>query len=474
MRSFIRLLKNIKRKRMKKDLFCFIALLFIANGALFGQANKAADRANYPDWESAVLIPELSPQFYQRKGKTPDQLVLGIKTDDHNNLHGYWKTAVPVEGGKYYAFSVVKKVTNIKDIRKATPVNIIWGNKEGKPVLRDKDYADKRFAIETFKPGAQWPWKARAEIPYKATQMEDGKIKIASFFQAPSNADYAVVQLHLRYYANASVEWSHFSLQQIEPPVRKKIKVASVFLPPDNSSKVSTPREATALFLPYIKEAAEKGVRLICLPEWLTKAYTRLPIEKVAEPVPGGPSVQYFVNLAKQNNMYIVAGLVECDQDTLYNTAILVGPEGYMGKYRKAGLTLMEANELGLTPGHKYPVFDTEIGRVGIMTCYDVYFPEVARNLSKNGAQIIAMPIAGGNPVLAKARAIENQVYLITSTYSERKHWLKTAIYDYDGKMLGATNKPGTMAIAEVMISDLPKYWAHLGNLKADLYIQEP
>ncbi len=457
-----------------KYILCYIALTLITSQTLFAQVNRVNNNGHLLTWESASLIPELSPQFYQKEGEKPGQLILGIKTGDHRNLHGYWKSKVQVEGGKYYAFSIIKQVENIKDIRKATPINIIWGNKKGDAVLRDKDYADKRFAIETFKPNTTWPWKARPEIPYKATKMDDGNIKITSVFQAPSNADYAIVQLHLRYDKDAKVEWSHFSLKEIKSPVRKKVKVASVFLPPDNSTKVSTPREAVGLFLPYIKQAAEKGIRLVCLPEWLTKAYTRLPVQEVAEPIPGGPSVQYFAKLAKENDLYIVAGLVECDGDTLYNTAVLVGPEGYMGKYRKTGLTLMEANELGLTPGHKYPVFDTEIGRIGIMTCYDVYFPEVAQNLSKNGAQIIAMPIAGGNPVLAKARAIENQVYLITSTYSERKHWLETAIYDYDGKMLGVTNKPGTMAIAEIMISELPVYWAHLGDLKADLYTQEP
>lgn len=459
---------------MKKQLLCAIILMLIANQMLFAQVNKVNGDSNFPNWESVSLIPELRPRFFQKDGKKPGELILGIKTGNHRNLHGYWKTVVPVEGGKYYAFSIIKKVQNIKDIRKATPINIIWKNKEGKAVLRDKDYSDKRFALETFKPNTEWPWRARPEIPYKAIEKEDGTIEVRSVFQAPSNADFAIVQLHLRYDENAKVEWSHFSLQKIKSPVRKKVKVASVFLPPDNKVKVSTPREAAALFLPYIKQAAEKGVRLICLPEWLTKAYTRLPVEEVAEVIPGGSSIQYFAKLAKENDLYIVAGLVERDHDTLYNTAVLVGPEGYIGKYRKAGLTLMEANELGLTPGHKYPVFDTDIGRIGIMTCYDVYFPEVAQNLSKNGAQIIAMPIAGGNPVLAKARAIENQVYLITSTYSERKHWLKTAIFDYDGKMLGATDTPGTMAIAEIEISELPIYWAHLGDLKADLFIQEP
>src|SRR6185437_9657061 len=113
-----------------------------------------------------------------------------------------------------------------------------------------------------------------------------------------------------------------------------------------------------------------------------------------------------------------VVGLVERSGHLIYNDAALLGPTGELiGKYRKAALPRAEI-EAGLTPGTDYPVFDTALGRIGLMVCYDGFFPEVARQLSRNGAEIIAFPVAGCNPSLASARACENHVYLVSSTYS--------------------------------------------------------
>jgi len=99
---------------------------------------------------------------------------------------------------------------------------------------------------------------------------------------------------------------------------------------------------------------------------------------------------------------------MERSKNVIYNTAALIGPDGkLLGKYRKVCLPREEI-EGGVTPGHNYPVFDTRFGKLGMMICWDVHFPEVARNLSNQGAEVIAMPIWGDNPALAKARAIEN------------------------------------------------------------------
>ncbi|GHB87017.1 carbon-nitrogen hydrolase family protein [Persicitalea jodogahamensis] len=451
----------------------FIKFLLLSVIILFGETLLAQEVAGALHWESASILPKLSPEFYIKTTESGSQ-VLGIKTN-RKNQHGLWKASVPVEGGHFYAFSIKKQVSNIADVRRATPVNIHWLNAAGKTVLRDRDYNDKRLGLETFvDPEADWPWTARPEIPYREKVNEDGSVTVASVFKAPANATHAVVELHLRWDGGAKVEWRDFSLQKTASPAKQKVKVAAVFQPFKTVPKVKTPEAAVRLFAPFIKEAADKGAKLICLPEVLTKKFTDLPNDQVAEPIPGGAATNAFQELARQNNMYIVAGMVEGDRDTLYNTAILVGPEGFIGKYRKVVLTLAEANASGLTPGTDYPVFDTKIGKIGMMICYDLYFPEVARQLSRNGAEIIAMPIAGGNPVLAQARAIENQVYLVTSTYDVRGPWIKTAIFDYDGQMLDQTDKPGTLAIAEVEISELPRYWGHLGDLKADIFIQEP
>jgi predicted amidohydrolase len=124
-----------------------------------------------------------------------------------------------------------------------------------------------------------------------------------------------------------------------------------------------------------------------------------------------------------------------------------------IGKYRKVSLPPGEAAK-GIAPGKDYPVFDTVFGKVGMMVCYDGFFPEVARELTKNGAEVIAWPVWGCNPKLAAARACENHVYVISSTFMEHNSgWMISAIYDHNGDPLATAPKWGTVAVAEVTLN---------------------
>jgi predicted amidohydrolase len=188
----------------------------------------------------------------------------------------------------------------------------------------------------------------------------------------------------------------------------------------------------------------------------------------VAEPIPG-PSTEYFCALAKKHQIYIVVGLVERDGNLIYNVAVLIGPDGrILGKYRKVCLPRGEVDG-GLTPGKEYPVFDTPLGKIGMMVCYDGFFPEPARELSKNGAEVICWPVWGCNPMLAAARACENHTYLVSSTYTDIKSdWTLTAVYGHDGKTLAKAEKWGTVIVAEVDLSRRHFWRNNLGDFRAE------
>jgi predicted amidohydrolase len=177
--------------------------------------------------------------------------------------------------------------------------------------------------------------------------------------------------------------------------------------------------------------------------------------------------------VAKQRSTYIVAGIYEREGHTVYNTAVLIDREGRIaGKYRKVYLPIEEI-EGGLTAGGDFPVFRTDFGTIGLMICYDVFFPDPARALARQGAEVLLMPIWGGDEVLARARAIDNQVFLVASGYDH-----PTYIMNPEGTRITAAPERGRAALgaeapanatAGVATVDLAHRWVYtqLGDMKA-------
>ena len=142
----------------------------------------------------------------------------------------------------------------------------------------------------------------------------------------------------------------------------------------------------------------------------------------------------------------MVAGLYEREGAAVYNTAVLLDREGRLaGTYRKVYLPREEI-EGGLTPGSEYPVFTTDFGRVGLMICWDTQYADPARALALGGAELLLVPIWGGNETLVRARAIENRVFVATSGYD-----FPTLILDPDGEPLArAEDDSGSLATATI------------------------
>jgi predicted amidohydrolase len=116
------------------------------------------------------------------------------------------------------------------------------------------------------------------------------------------------------------------------------------------------------------------------LPEGITLVGTGNNYISASEPVPG-PTTEFLGEIAKNHKIYIVAGILEKEGKTVYNTAIMIDRNGELaGKYRKVSLPREEI-EGGVTPGVSFPVFKTDFGTVGMMICWDVTFPEAARTL---------------------------------------------------------------------------------------------
>ncbi len=172
-----------------------------------------------------------------------------------------------------------------------------------------------------------------------------------------------------------------------------------------------------------IEEAAAAGARLIVVPEMAPCAYCfqdRAEIAAHVQTVPG-PFTDHLSERTARLGCVIVAGLAEVDLETnlYYNTAVVVGPDGYIGKYRKVHQFAGDAR-WSLEGDLGFPVFATPVGRIGVEICMDAIYPETGRLLALQGAQIICFPTnwigQGGRPSQRWiTQAYENGVYLIAA-----------------------------------------------------------
>ncbi|MCS5992087.1 carbon-nitrogen hydrolase family protein [Klebsiella variicola subsp. variicola] len=194
--------------------------------------------------------------------------------------------------------------------------------------------------------------------------------------------------------------------------------------------------------LSWMEQAAQEGADLVVFPEQVLQGYLPDTLnwngEAVAwqmaqaEVVTEGESVQAMQKLATQLGLHVVFGMTERHPEraeVLFNSAVLLGPDGLIGVYRKVHQPGDEKHVY--YPGSDFPVFPTPIGRIGMLICYDKVFPESTRELALKGADIMIMPTAWGyagdgsagdaDPMVdsytlfGRVRALENQCWMIES-----------------------------------------------------------
>ncbi len=185
------------------------------------------------------------------------------------------------------------------------------------------------------------------------------------------------------------------------------------------------------------KAATDGGAKVVVTPEGILEGYVieeangikditekNKIIEKfhlLGEPI-DGPYIKKSCTLANELNIFLVFGFLESRDEKLFNTSILIDPEGdIIGKYSKTHFAEgYEIKPKDYTPGDEYPVFDTPFGKAGIIICYDRQLPEPARIMALKGAQILFVPAYGGytddtgwNTALMRTRAYENRFPLV-------------------------------------------------------------
>jgi len=180
----------------------------------------------------------------------------------------------------------------------------------------------------------------------------------------------------------------------------------------------------------YVKTAAEFEAEFVLFPEFFTTQLLSIPVPGSTGNRPIGdladytePYIKLFRTLSESTGMYLIGGThIVRRNGKLYNTAHLFYPDGRVEEQTKIHLTPTEVKEWNLAPGDGVRVFDTPKGKIAMLTCYDIEFPEIVRMVRGMGADVIFCPSCtddrhGFHRVryCCHARTIENQVYVVTT-----------------------------------------------------------
>ena len=246
-----------------------------------------------------------------------------------------------------------------------------------------------------------------------------------------------------------------------------------------------------------VARAREQGTRLLVLPESALGGYIREPGPEESAPDvpsglhPDGPEIARLIALA--GDMVVCAGYTEAAEEGLYASAVCVSGDGVLGRQRKVHLP--PAERFAYSAGDGFAAFDTPVGRLGMLLCYDKLFPEAARSLALDGAEIVcslsAWPVDRMSParrirddrqtrhfdLCDSARAIENQVFVVSANQTGRWGPLRflgaAKVVDPHGAVLARTGAREGLAVAEVdlaALADARMVIDHLADRRPDAY----
>ena len=331
--------------------------------------------------------------------------------------YGGWAYPIGnIKAHQYYQLTAYYRTQSVPDERRQVVARLDWLDKSGNRVGQP-DYAYETSLVGDWR-------RVTLKVP------------------SPPGAASVRIELSLGWAADGTVWWDDIGFEETAPPPDRWVRVGTVSLHPRNNP------DNLGAYLVALDEIAKDKPDIVCLGEEILNEGKSRTYLSTAEPIPG-PSTRRLGESARKYGMYVVAGLIERDGHAIYNTSVLIDRSGNVaGKYRKVYLPREEI-EGGLTPGAACPVFQTDFGTVGIMVCWDAEYPEPARALALQGAEIILVPAAGGYLTLLRARALENHLYIVSSGFD-----VESSIINPKGDVLFATMDSGVAKTISVNLED--------------------
>ncbi|MDK2877205.1 MAG: hypothetical protein PWQ22_1615 [Archaeoglobaceae archaeon] len=224
--------------------------------------------------------------------------------------------------------------------------------------------------------------------------------------------------------------------------------------------KISPDREANLVKgLSLIKRAIQMKADLVILPELFNTGLYEHCIASVRE---AEKELELILKLSRERDLVIVAGIAE-KSDALYNSAVIIHSGEIIGVHRKTLLFPLTKEKEFFKPGNKLEVFDTPVGKLGILICYEIRFPELAKRLMKKGAEIIAVPAEFPKQriehwkTLLRARAIENQLFVagVNCVEGDPECGGNSMLVDPEGTVLAEAGIYQEVLISEVDLADV-------------------
>ncbi|PYT14020.1 MAG: hypothetical protein DMF51_09470 [Acidobacteria bacterium] len=379
--------------------------------------------ASASGWSTFSPRPQSAPVVSTSSGT--GGYALNISGGGSPDVYGGWRTRIGgIAGGTYYRFSVRALPADILSLRESISILLRWSGSFGPEV--SPDY------VWDFRPAAQ----------------PQGALIFDRIVQAPSGSTAVDVDLLLQWSAGGRVMFDQLSLTRSAAPAPRNVRVAAIY---DRPSGTQSGYESVQRVASYAEQVAiDHRPDIMVLGEQLNMIGAPGTPDSQAEPVPGMSS-DVIAGVARRQAVNIVFGFVERVGDRLYNTAVLLDRNGNVaGRYHKVQLARPEA-EAGMAPGDSVPVFDLDFGKVALLICNDLAFPEPAREAALQGADLLLVPFWGGRVSLARARAVENGIHLAISGYDQASEVVDPlgAVLASTGEITGAPK----VAIADIDLS---------------------
>ena len=314
---------------------------------------------------------------------------LNIYGNNVASVYGGWTTRIQgLIGSNYYRFRTRALPIDIVSLRESVTIVLHWRGSFGDEV----------------RPDYVWDYIVQ----------HDGSLLFDRVIQAPLGTTAVDIELVLQWSPGGRVSFDALSFMAVARPPARPVRLAAIYYRPAGTTSGRESVQRAADYAAQVASAYQPDVMV--LGETLNVIGAPGTLDSKAETVPG-PSTDTMAALARGHHVNVAFGILEREDTRLYNTAILLNRDGsIVGKYRKVQLPLQEASA-GVTPGDSVPVFDTDIGRVALLICQDVSFPEPAREAALQGADLLLVPIWGGKSALVQARAVEHGIYLAASGY---------------------------------------------------------